>query len=427
MAVYDATNPEARAYYWNLMDKALFQIGADAWWLDTTEPETEGREENLMLNNKLAIGSGARYANIFPLMTTTAVYDGQRKASDRKRVFILSRSAFAGAQRNAVTAWSGDILSDFETYKRQIPAGLNFSLSGIPYWTTDIGGFFIGNPNDPAYRELFVRWFQYGTFCPIFRVHGTRTTNQNELWSYGPEAQSILTKFDRLRYELMPYIYSVAWMTTHASYTPMRPLVMDFRADVRAQNIGDQFLFGPAILVNPVTEPGATTRHLYLPKAKWYDFWSGHAADGGRSIDAPATLDRLPLYVRAGSIVPMGPDVEYAAEKPADPIELRVYSRRRRQLHALRRRERQLRLRKGCVRYHPHPLGRCRPQPDHRRAQRTVPRHAGVPHLPRRFRRRRPRRGNRSDRPAGQSRAIFRPTCQSHSVGRLLTRRAAPP
>jgi alpha-D-xyloside xylohydrolase len=325
MAVYDPTNPAARAYYWNLMDKALFRIGADAWWLDTTEPETEGREENLMLDNKLAIGSGARYANIFPLMTTKAVYEGQRKASDRKRVFILSRSAFAGAQRNAVTAWSGDILSDFETYKRQIPAGLNFSLSGIPYWTTDIGGFFIGNPNDPAYRELFIRWFQYGAFCPIFRVHGTRTTNQNELWSYGPEAQSILTDFDRLRYELMPYIYSVAWMTTNESYTPMRPLVMDFRSDVRAQNIGDQFLYGPAILVNPVTEPGATNRHLYLPKTKWYDFWNGHAVDGGKSIDAPAPLDRLPLYVRAGSIVPMGPDVEYAAEKPADPIELRVY------------------------------------------------------------------------------------------------------
>jgi len=325
MAVYDATNPEARAYYWQLMNKALFQIGADAWWLDTTEPETEGREENLMLDNKLAIGSGARYANIYPLMTTTAVYEGQRKASDQKRVFILSRSAFAGIQRNSVTAWSGDILSDFETYKRQIPAGLNFSLSGIPYWTTDIGGFFIGNPNDPAYRELFIRWFQYGAFCPIFRVHGTRTTNQNELWSYGPEAQSILTKFDRLRYELLPYIYSVAWMTTHDSYTPMRPLAMDFRTDVRAQNIGDQFLFGPAILVNPVTEPGAATRRLYLPKARWYDFWSGHAIEGGKSIDAAATLDRLPLYVRAGSIVPMGPDLEYAAEKPADPIELRVY------------------------------------------------------------------------------------------------------
>ena len=224
-----------------------------------------------------------------------------------------------------MTAWSGDILSDFESYKRQIPAGLNFSLSGIPYWTTDIGGFFIGNPADPGYRELFVRWFQYGTFCPVFRVHGTRTTDQNELWSYGPEAQTILTNFDRLRYELMPYIYSLAWMTTRESYTPMRPLAMDFRTDTRAQNIGDQFLFGPAILVNPVTEPGATTRHLYQPKAKWYDFWTGHAIEGGKAIDAQATLDRLPLYVRAGSILPMGPDTEYTGEKPADPIELRVY------------------------------------------------------------------------------------------------------
>jgi alpha-D-xyloside xylohydrolase len=307
------------------MDKALFQIGADAWWLDTTEPETEGREENLMLNNKLAIGSGARYANIFPLMTTTAVYDGQRKASDRKRVFHPLAFGFAGAQRNAVTAWSGDILSDFETYKRQIPAGLNFSLSGIPYWTTDIGGFFIGNPNDPAYRELFVRWFQYGTFCPIFRVHGTRTTNQNELWSYGPEAQSILTKFDRLRYELMPYIYSVAWMTTSESYTPMRPLVMDFRSDVRAQNIGDQFLFGPAILVNPVTEPGAPRGTCICRRPNGTTSGPDTPRMAAKSIDAPATLDRLPLYVRAGSIVPMGPDVEYATEKPADPIELRVY------------------------------------------------------------------------------------------------------
>jgi alpha-D-xyloside xylohydrolase len=224
-----------------------------------------------------------------------------------------------------VTAWSGDVLSDFESFKRQIPAGLNFELSGMPYWTTDVGGFFIGNPNDPAYRELFVRWFQYGTFCPIFRVHGTRTTNENELWSYGPEAQAILANFDRLRYRLMPYIYSVAWKTTSESYTPMRPLAMDFRSDPRALNIGDQFMFGPALLVNPVTEPGATTRHLYLPKTKWYDFWNGNAVEGGKAIDSPAPLDRLPVYVRAGSIIPMGPDVEYAAEKPANPIELRIY------------------------------------------------------------------------------------------------------
>jgi alpha-D-xyloside xylohydrolase len=324
-ALYDATNPEARKYYWNLINNSLFKIGADAWWLDTTEPETEGREDNVLVTNKVSLGNGARYANIFPLLTTQGVYEGQRAASDRKRVFILSRSAYAGSQRNAVTAWSGDVDSDWESFRRQIPAGLNYSLSGLPYWTTDIGGFTSGDPNDPAYRELFVRWFQYGTFCPIFRVHGTRSNDRNELWSYGPEAQKILTAFDTLRYELMPYTYSVAWKTTHENYTPMRPLVMEFRTDARAQAIGDQFLYGPAILVNPVTEPGTTSRHLYLPRARWYDFWDGKATDGGKAVDAPVTLERIPLFVRAGSIVPMGPDVEYAAEKTADPMELRVY------------------------------------------------------------------------------------------------------
>ena len=307
MAVYDATNPEARKYYWQLMDKALFNIGVDAWWLDTTEPETEGQEENILLGHKLAAGSGNRYVNIYPLMTTGAVYDGQRSASDKKRVFILSRSAFAGDQRYGVTAWSGDINSDFFSFRRQIPAGLNFALSGIPYWTTDIGGFVTGDPDDPAYRELFIRWFQYGTFSPILRVHGTRKTDQNELWSYGPEAQKILVSFDRLRYRMLPYIYSLAWKTTSESYTPMRPLVMDFRSDVRAQNIGDQFMYGPAFLVNPVTEPDATTRRLYLPQSKWYDFWTGSSVAGGHTIDAAAPLDRLPLYIRAGSILPLGP------------------------------------------------------------------------------------------------------------------------
>ena len=324
-ALYDAFNPAARKYYWNLVDDALFKTGADAWWMDTTEPETEGREENILFDHHVFTGNGARYSNIYPLMTTMGVYEGQRAATDQKRVFILSRSAFAGIQRYAVTAWSGDILSDFETYKRQIPAGLNFELSGIPYWTTDIGGFVLGHPNDPRYRELFVRWFQYGTFCPIFRVHGTRTPNENEVWSYGPEAESILASFDRLRYRLMPYIYSVAWRITSEGYTPMRPLVMDFRTDVKAQNIGDEYLFGPAILVSPVTEQGASSRHLYLPEAKWYDFWNGSAKQGPCDVDAPAPLSRLPLYVRAGSIVPMGPDVEYAEEKPEGPIELRVY------------------------------------------------------------------------------------------------------
>ena len=325
MAVYDATNAEARKYYWDLVDKGLFSIGADAWWMDTTEPETEGQEENILLNHKLAAGSGNRYLNAYPLLDTQAVYQGQRSASDKKRVFILSRSAFAGSQRNAVTAWSGDINSDWFSLRRQIPAGLNFALSGVPYWTTDIGGFVLGSPSDPAFRELFVRWFQYATFNPILRVHGTRNPDENELWSYGPDAQKILVNFDQLRYRMLPYIYSLAWKTTSDGYTPMRPLVMDFRADPRAQDIGDQFMFGPSFLVNPVTEPAATTRQLYLPAAKWYDFWTGSLVEGGRMIDAATSLDRLPLYVRGGSILPLGPEEEWSTEKPADPIELRIY------------------------------------------------------------------------------------------------------
>jgi alpha-D-xyloside xylohydrolase len=325
MAVYDATNPEARKFYWSEINKALFSIGIDAWWMDTTEPETEGQEDNILLGHKLAAGSGNRYVNVFPLMDTGAVYDGQRSASDKKRVYILSRSAFSGEQRNSVTAWSGDINSDFFSYRRQIPAGLNFALSGIPYWTTDIGGFVFGSPTDPAFRELFVRWFQFGTFSPVLRVHGTRNPDENELWSYGPDAQKILVNFDTLRYRMLPYIYSLAWKTTSEGYTPMRPLVMDFRTDERAQNIGDQFMFGPAFLVSPVTEPAATTRQLYLPDAKWYDFWSGAPVAGGRMMAAPAPIDRLPLYIRAGSILPLGPDMEWSTEKPADPIELRIY------------------------------------------------------------------------------------------------------
>jgi alpha-D-xyloside xylohydrolase len=325
MALYDAFNPDARKYYWKLMNDALLRIGVDAWWLDTTEPETEGVETNLLVTYKVALGNGARYANEFPLLTTTGVYEGQRAASDEKRVFILSRSGYAGVQRNSVALWSGDVDPNWETFRRQIPAGLNLSVSGIPYWTTDIGGFVSANPDDPQYRELYIRWFQFGTFCPIFRAHGTRTTNQNEIWSYGPDAQKILTGYDQLHYRLMPYTYSVAWKVTNEGYTLMRPLVMDFRSDIRAQNIGDQFLFGPSILVNPVTEPGATSRRLYLPEALWYDFWTGSTAQGPRVIDSPAAIDRLPLYVRAGSIVPLGPDIEYATERTADPIELRVY------------------------------------------------------------------------------------------------------
>jgi alpha-D-xyloside xylohydrolase len=324
-ALYDAFNAQARGYYWGLLDTALFRIGTDAWWLDTTEPETEGRATNILVTSRVAAGSGARYANMYPLMATTAVYAGQRAETDRKRVFILSRSAYAGSQRTAAAVWSGDVNADWTFFRKQVPAGLNYAVSGLPYWTTDIGGFVLGHPDDTDYRELFVRWFQFGAFNPIFRVHGTRSPDQNELWSYGPEAQAILTAFDRLRYRLLPYVYSVAWMTTHSRYTPMRPLVMDFRTDARAASVGDQFMFGPAVLVNPVLEPAARSRRLYLPHARWYDFWTGRSFDGGRTIDAEAPLERIPLFVRAGAILPLGPDVEWATEKPADPLEVRVY------------------------------------------------------------------------------------------------------
>lgn len=325
-AVYDPTNPEAAKAYWANANAALFQKGVDAWWLDTDEPETEGRQDNILVDHKLALGSGARYANVFPLFHAGAVSEGQQAASDEKRVFILSRSAFAGAQRYGVTAWSGDVLSDFLAFERQIRAGLNYSISGMPYWTTDIGGFISGgNLNDPKFRELFVRWFEFGAFSPVFRVHGTRWPNENELWSYGPEAQKILVNYDTLRYRLLPYIYSQAWQITNHHGTLMRPLVMDWPQDVTAQNTGDEYLFGPALLVSPVYLQGATTRSVYLPKAGWYDFWTGDKVAGEQRLNVAAPLETLPLFVRAGSIVPMGPAMEWSTEKPADPIELRIY------------------------------------------------------------------------------------------------------
>ena len=330
MALYDPTNPAARKQYWENANQALFKNGAkdgvDAWWLDTDEPETEGSEANILTNHQLNLGSGARYANLFPNFHTEGVSQGQRAASGEKRVFILSRSAYAGTQRNGVTAWSGDVLSDFLTFQRQISAGLNYAISGMPYWTTDIGGFISGGDlNDPKFRELFVRWFQFGAFSPIFRVHGTRNPSQNELWSYGPSAEKILVDYDTLRYRLMPYIYSEAWRVTSEKYTLMRPLVMDWRTDVRAQNTGDQYMFGPSILVNPVYIQGATSRGVYLPKSTWYDFWTGEKLAGEQTIQAAAPLEKLPLYIRAGSILPLGPEMEWTTEKPEDPIELRIY------------------------------------------------------------------------------------------------------
>lgn len=322
---YDAFSPEGRAVYWRQVRDSLFSLGVDAWWLDASEPEdgaffSYDADRGVMT----AEGPSARVLNAYPLMHTAGVYAGQRAATADKRVFILTRSAWAGQQRNAAVTWSGDIAGEWDVFRRQIPAGLNFCLSGIPYWNTDIGGFFSRSPTDPDYLELFVRWFQFGAFCPMFRVHGTGA--RKEMWEFGPEAERILVEYDRLRYRLLPYIYSVAWRVTSQGYTMMRGLAMDFRDDPQALDVGDQFMFGPALLVCPVVERGATKRGVYLPKgARWYDFWTGRAYDGGAAIEAEAPLERLPLFVRAGAILPMGPVIQWDGEKPCDPVEVRVY------------------------------------------------------------------------------------------------------
>ncbi len=492
--LYDAYNPEARARYWGWLNRRLFSIGVDGWWLDATEPEFPGATLDEIAENAKAmgrhwLGTWARYLNAYSLMTCKGVYEHQRSTTERKRVTILTRSAYGGQQRYGAITWSGDIHASWEVLRNQIAAGLNFCLSGLPYWTMDIGAFVPDNPlgcNDEAYRELYVRWYQFGAFCPVFRSHGTGTPR--EVWRFGDRgswAYEALVKADELRYRLLPYIYSLAWRVTSEGYTMMRGLVFDFPQDARARNTADEFMFGPAFLVCPVTrkmyfehtytgtvipqanlrtpdgrpgllaefyegtsfekfvtrrvfpqidfdwnsgvrpeevrptyfsirfigelrteEPGEYTflttsndgirlwvgDHLvidnwtghgatidvgrirlegnrwypirleyfqlganavtklswirpseadkmrpqsvpppqswrvYLPAGSdWYDFWSGRRFEGGRELEVLTPIDRMPLFVRAGSIVPMGPVLQYADERPADPIELRIY------------------------------------------------------------------------------------------------------
>jgi alpha-D-xyloside xylohydrolase len=327
--VYDATNPKARDFYWNNLAGKLFSLGWDAFWLDSAEPEEYWPHmgDAILRDKKISIGNGAEYTNIFPFMHTLGVQEHWKVSTVQKRVFLLTRSAFLGQQRVGAAVWSGDVYGSYWGLRHQVAAGLNFALSGYPYWTTDIGGYWPPHDKpveDPKFQELYARWFEYGTFCPIFRTHGHRP--QNEIWAFD-KVEPILINYDKLRYRLMPYVYSLAWRVTNDDYTIQRPLVMDWRADVRVRDIGDQFMFGPALLVNPVLQPDATHRALYLPDAPaWYDFWTGASTNGRREIDADAPLDRIPLYVRAGSILPLGPEIEYADEKPAGPIELRIYT-----------------------------------------------------------------------------------------------------
>ena len=327
--VYDASNPKARDFYWKNLDGKLFAQGWDAFWLDSAEPEEYWPHlgDAILQDKHLYIGNGAQYTNIFPLMHTLGVQEHWRATTDQKRVFLLTRSAFLGQQRVGATVWSGDVYSTYWGLSHQVAAGLNFALSGNPYWTTDIGGYWQPDdrgPDDPVYQELYTRWFEFGTFCPIFRSHGHRA--HNEMWTYD-KAEPTLLKYDKLRYRLMPYIYSLAWRVHNEDYTVQRPLVMDWQKDPRTWDIGDQFMFGPALLVNPVLKQDAVERSVYLPASPvWYDFWTGESTKGAQEIQAAAPLDRIPLFVPGGSIVPLGPEIEYANEMPAGPIELRIYA-----------------------------------------------------------------------------------------------------
>ena len=318
---YDPFNASARQVYWSQISQRLFSTGIDGWWLDASEPEVSGNWGEYR-NYTTAAGSGARVFNAYPLMHTTAVYQGHRATNSNKRVFILTRSAYAGQQRNAAVTWSGDINATWSVFANQIAAGLNFSVSGVPYWNTDTGGFNDGSPTDTAYAELFTRWFQFSAFCPMLRVHGN---NAKEMWRFPAATRVILISYDQLRYHLLPYIYSVSWKVTSEGYTMMRPLVMDFRADTNVYGIKDQFMFGPALMACPVTASGATTRSVYLPAgASWFNFWTGQTNAGGQTISAAAAIDTMPIFVRAGSILPYGPDIQYAMQS-VDPMELRVY------------------------------------------------------------------------------------------------------
>jgi alpha-D-xyloside xylohydrolase len=318
----DAFNPAARDIRWKHILDAFFKIGTDAWWQDATEPGDDG---NSMAGHQVFLGSGDLYRNAYPLFANQTVYEGQRATDPNKRVCILTRSAFPGQQRYGSALWSGDIAGDWETLRRQIPAGLNVCLTGVPYWTTDCGGFF--RPRDQFqskdYADLLIRWFQFSTFCPIQRIHGYQTST--EFWNY-PLALQTLTSYDQFRHRLLPYIYSMVWRITHDGDTLTRALPIDFRNDAKVFNIADEYMFGPSILVAPVTSAGATSRSVYLPAGtSWINFWTGETLPGGQTITAAAPQEIIPLFLRAGSILPMGPEMQYVDEKPTDPMELRIY------------------------------------------------------------------------------------------------------
>ena len=347
---YDAYSANARRLFWKQIEESYYPLGIDAWWMDASEPnirDCTDMQYRKDLCGPTAMGSSTEYFNAYALMNASAIYEGQRSAAPDRRVFQLTRSGFAGQQRYAAATWSGDIAARWEDLKAQISAGLNFSICGIPYWTMDIGGFCVenryvaaqaewekthkeGNADLAEWRELNTRWFQFGAFCPLFRSHGQYPFR--EPWAIAQDDSATyksMVYYTQLRYRLMPYIYTLAGMTWHDDYTIMRPLVMDFTTDSVVNDIGDQFMLGPAIMVSPVYEYGARSRQVYLPKcAGWYDFYTGQYIEPGQTIDAPAPYEHIPLHVKAGSIVAAGPAIQHtgtAASTDDNTIRLYVY------------------------------------------------------------------------------------------------------
>jgi alpha-D-xyloside xylohydrolase len=325
----DTTNPDAARWYWDTIRDNFVKKGFDFIWLDETEPDLPPN------GSYFKVGPGTRYFNVYPLFHTASVYDGfRRDFGDQRRVMILARAAYLGAQRNGTIFWSSDIYPTWDEFKRSIPAGLDFTASGMPYWCSDTGGFLnlppvhhplhppLLDPSDARdnvggyddYPELYVRWFQYAVFEPIFRTHGTR--NFNEPWSYGKQAEPIIAKYLRMRYQLLPYIYSLGYESYKTGAPFMRALFMDFPDDPKVAKMGDEYMFGPAFLVAPVTDQGATSREVYLPAgADWYNFWTNERLSGGQTIRVDAPIDTIPLFVRAGSIIPLGTQIESTSQK----------------------------------------------------------------------------------------------------------------
>ena len=367
--VYDAFHPEARAIYWKHL-KRLYDYGTDAWWMDSTDPDFFNPKES-DYEHPVYGGTWRSQRNAFPLETVRGIYESQRKeCSSEKRVFIMTRSSFAGQQHYGSNMWSGDVNSSWDMLRKQVPAGLSFSLTGNPNFNTDIGGFFCGSyntkgsgsaPRNPQFQELYVRWMQYGLFCPVFRSHGADAPR--EIWQFGKKGEPVydaIEKMIRLRYRLIPYLYSTAWQVTSANDSYMRPLFSDFAADRKVWDMTDEFMFGHSILASPIVKAQYTeekiirtdamtgwnrqevqgqkedgnrinwlekkTATTYLPKgALWYDFWTGKRYKGGQSVTVETTLHQVPMFVRAGSILPLGPEMQYVGEKKWDHLELHIY------------------------------------------------------------------------------------------------------